>query len=124
MKVVIQHHENNDGTGYPYGIGGSDIHLFGHIARIVDAYDAMTSDRPYAAAMKPFATLAEIKKENQICFNEELLKEFICFLGLKDPRSKSSRSWYNAYFFALRKAYSNYWLCYLFQCAFLIKLLN
>jgi HD-GYP domain-containing protein (c-di-GMP phosphodiesterase class II) len=89
LKVVIQHHENNDGTGYPYGIGGSDIHLFGHIARIVDAYDAMTSDRPYAAAMKPFATLAEIGKENRICFNGELLKEFIYFLGLKDPRSKS-----------------------------------
>ncbi len=89
LKVVIQHHENNDGTGYPYGIGGSDIHLFGHIARIVDAYDAMTSDRPYAAAMRPFATLAEIKKEIQICFNEELLREFICFLGLKNQRSKS-----------------------------------
>ncbi|MBC8553252.1 MAG: HD domain-containing protein [Candidatus Brocadiales bacterium] len=89
LKVVIQHHENNDGTGYPYGIGGSDIHLFGHISRLVDAYDAMTSDRPYAVAMRPFATLAEIKKENKICFNEELLKEFICFLGLKNQRSKS-----------------------------------
>ncbi len=89
LKVVIQHHENNDGTGYPYGIGGSDIHLFGHIARIVDAYDAMTSDRPYGAAMKPFATLAEIKKENETCFNEELLKEFICFLGLKNQRTES-----------------------------------
>jgi HD-GYP domain-containing protein (c-di-GMP phosphodiesterase class II) len=89
LKIVIQHHENSDGTGYPYGIGGSDIHLFGHIARIVDAYDAMTSDRPYASAMRPFATLAEIKKENQICFNEELLKEFICFLGQKNQRTKS-----------------------------------
>lgn len=88
LKVVIQHHENNDGTGYPYGLGGRDIHLFGQISRIVDAYDAMTSDRPYAVAMRPFATLAEIKKENQICFNEELLKEFICFLGLKNQGSK------------------------------------
>ncbi len=90
LKVVIQHHENNDGSGYPYGIGGSDIHLFGHIARIVDAYDAMTSKRSYADAMKPFETLAEIRKENQICYNEELLKEFICFLGLRDPNSKSA----------------------------------
>jgi len=88
LKVVIQHHENNDGTGYPYGIGGSDIHLFGHISRIIDAYDAMTSDRPYAAAMRPFATLATIKGENLKCFNEELLKEFICFLGLKEKRKK------------------------------------
>lgn len=88
LKVVIQHHENNDGTGYPYGIGGSDIHLFGHISRIVDAYDAMTSDRPYAVAMRPFETLTAIKGENLECFNEELLKEFICFLGLKEQRSK------------------------------------
>ncbi|MCP4253287.1 MAG: HD domain-containing protein [Candidatus Scalindua sp.] len=89
LKVVIQHHENNDGSGYPYGIGGGDIHLFGHIARIVDAYDAMTSKRSYADAMKPFDTLAEIKKENKICYNEELFREFICFLGLRDPNSKS-----------------------------------
>jgi HD-GYP domain-containing protein (c-di-GMP phosphodiesterase class II) len=89
LKVVIQHHENNDGTGYPYGIGGSDIHLFGQIARIIDAYDAMTSDRPYAVAMKPFDTLIAIKGEGLRCFNEELLKEFICFLGLKDSRKKS-----------------------------------
>ncbi len=88
LKVVIQHHENDDGTGYPYGIGGSEIHLFGHIARIIDAFDAMTSDRPYAAAMKPFATLAEIKKEMQGCFNEELLQEFICFLGRKEQCNK------------------------------------
>ncbi len=88
LKVVIQHHENDDGTGYPYGIGGSDIHLFGHISRIIDAYDAMTSDRPYAAAMRPFATLAEIKEEMQGCFNKELLKEFICFLGRKEQRNK------------------------------------
>ena len=89
LKVVIQHHENDDGTGYPYGIGGSDIHLFGHISRIIDAYDAMTSDRPYADAMRPFATLLELKKEMEGCFNDELLKEFICFLGLKDPRNKA-----------------------------------
>jgi myosin-crossreactive antigen len=38
--------------------------------------------------MRPFATLAEIKKEMQGCFNEELLQEFICFLGRKEQRNK------------------------------------
>ncbi len=88
LKVVIQHHENHDGTGYPYGIGGSDIHLFGSISRIIDVYDAMTSKRFYADAKKPFATLAEMKKKMSNCFNGELLKEFICFLGPKDQRNK------------------------------------
>lgn len=90
LKVVIQHHENHDGTGYPYGIGGSDIHLFGSISRIIDAYDAMTSNRAYAEAMTPFSALGEMKDKMISCFNKELLKEFIYFLGLKDPYNKLS----------------------------------
>lgn len=88
LKIIIQHHENNDGTGYPYGIGGSDIHLLGHISRIIDAYDVMTSDRSYAFAKKPFAVLAEMKNEMSNCFDMELLREFICFLGPKNLRKE------------------------------------
>jgi len=88
LKVVAQHHENQDGSGYPSGLGGSEIHLFGSISRIIDVYDAMTTHRPYAAAKRPFAALAEMKAEMLNCFNEELFKEFICFLGAKDPRKK------------------------------------
>lgn len=88
LKIVAQHHENRDGTGYPYGLGGPDIHLFGSIARILDVYDAMTTNRPYAPAKRPFAALAEMKAEMLDCFDGELLKEFIWFLGAKDPRNK------------------------------------
>lgn len=88
LKVVIQHHENDDGSGYPYGIGGSDIHLFGQISRIVDVYDAMTSRRPYADAKRPFAVLAEMKDKMSHCFDKELFIEFVCFLGRKDRRNK------------------------------------
>jgi HD-GYP domain-containing protein (c-di-GMP phosphodiesterase class II) len=88
LKIVLQHHENHDGTGYPHGIGGRDIHLFGSISRIIDVYDAMTSNRPYAVAKRPFVALAEMKTEMPGCFNEEVLKEFICFLGARDPRKK------------------------------------
>ena len=88
LKIVIQHHENYDGSGYPYGIKGSDIHLFARMARIIDAYDAMTSKRSYAEAMRPFAVLAEMKNKMPGCFDEELLKEFILFLGPKDQRKK------------------------------------
>ena len=88
LKVIIQHHENNDGTGYPYGIGGSDIHLLGHISRIIDAYDAMTTDRHYAFAEKPFAVLLEMRNKMSNCFDAELLREFIYFLGPKNLRKK------------------------------------
>ena len=88
LKIVIQHHENYDGTGYPYGISGKDIHLFARMARIIDVYDAMTTKRSYVEAMRPFAVLAEMKNKMPGCFDEELLKEFIYFLGPKDPRKK------------------------------------
>jgi len=88
LKIVAQHHENHDGSGYPYGLGGSDIHLFGSIARIIDVYDAMTTHRPYAPAKRPFAALAEMKAEMLYCFDKELLKEFIWFLGAKDARKE------------------------------------
>ena len=93
LKVVIQHHENYDGSGYPYNIRGNNIHLFGRIARIVDVYDAMTSNRSYAEAKRPFAALAEMKQKMSNCFDVELLKEFIYFLGpAKDQRKKTRKS--------------------------------
>ena len=62
--------------------------MFARIARIIDAYDAMTSKRTYAEAMRPFAVLAEMKNKMPGCFDEKLLKEFIYFLGPKDQRKK------------------------------------
>ncbi|MDR3592623.1 MAG: HD-GYP domain-containing protein [Negativicutes bacterium] len=51
--VAFQHHENYDGSGYPRGLAGEDIHLYARIAAIADLYDAITSDRPYRPAMLP-----------------------------------------------------------------------
>ena len=48
---VLHHHESYDGTGYPGNLAGEDIPLFGRILAIADAYDAMTSSRPYRDAM-------------------------------------------------------------------------
>jgi HD-GYP domain-containing protein (c-di-GMP phosphodiesterase class II) len=81
LKVVIQHHENYDGTGYPNKIGGKDIHLFGKISRIIDVYDAMTTNRCYRKATTPYKALVEMKEKMTNCFERELLKEFIYFLG-------------------------------------------
>jgi len=88
LKIVLQHHENSDGTGYPRGIGESGIHFYGKISRIIDVYDALTSNRTYANAKRPFAALREMKENMNNCFDEKLLREFICFLGPKDQRKK------------------------------------
>lgn len=49
--IVYHHHERFDGRGYPDGIAGERIPLGARIVAVVDAYDAMTSDRPYRKAM-------------------------------------------------------------------------
>ena len=50
-KIVRHHHERMDGMGYPDGISGDEIPLLSRIIAVADAYNAMTSDRPYRDAM-------------------------------------------------------------------------
>ena len=51
--VAFQHHEKVDGSGYPRGISGKNIHLYARIVAVADLYDAITSDRPYRKAYLP-----------------------------------------------------------------------
>jgi putative two-component system response regulator len=51
--AVLHHHEHFDGTGYPYGLRGQAIPLAARVVAVADAFDAMTTDRPYRAAMAP-----------------------------------------------------------------------
>ncbi len=88
--ITIQHHENYDGSGYPYGLSKDEIHVCGKIARIIDVYDALTAKRSYADAIRPFAAIVEMKEKMLNSFDTELFKEFIRFLGPYDPR-KSQR---------------------------------
>jgi putative nucleotidyltransferase with HDIG domain len=86
--ITLQHHENYDGTGYPRGLKKDEIHRCGKIARIIDVYDALTTNRPYAESMRPFAALKEMKEKMLNCFDKELFMKFIQFSGPYDPRAK------------------------------------
>ncbi len=57
----LQHHENMDGSGYPDGLKGDEIPLLGRIVSVADAFDAMTTDRPYSKAMTFEAAIARLK---------------------------------------------------------------
>jgi HD-GYP domain-containing protein (c-di-GMP phosphodiesterase class II) len=57
----LMHHENVDGSGYPRGLKGDDIPLLGRIVSVADAFDAMTTDRPYSKAMTFEAAIARLK---------------------------------------------------------------
>ena len=79
--AVSQHHERDEGGGYPYGLRGNDIHEYGKIAKIVDVYDALTTKRAYSDARKPFNALTIMKNEMKGNFSWPYLKNFILFLG-------------------------------------------
>ncbi len=59
-EYVLAHHEHYDGGGYPQGLKGMEIPLISRILSVVDAYDAMTSDRPYRKALTKDQALAEM----------------------------------------------------------------
>jgi diguanylate cyclase (GGDEF)-like protein/PAS domain S-box-containing protein len=76
---ILQHHEWWDGRGYPQGLRGDQIHLLSRILAIVDAYDAMTSERPYHGALTHEEALEELKKCAGSQFDPHLIE---IFLGL------------------------------------------
>jgi HAMP domain-containing protein len=57
----LMHHENVDGSGYPDGLKGTQIPLLGRIVSVADAFDAMTTDRPYSKAMTFEAALSRLR---------------------------------------------------------------
>jgi HD-GYP domain-containing protein (c-di-GMP phosphodiesterase class II) len=62
--IVRSHHERWDGKGYPDGLGGEAISPLARIVALADAFDAMTSDRPYRKGMKPEIAFAEIERQS------------------------------------------------------------
>lgn len=76
-NVIRHHHERFDGKGYPDGLAGEDIPELSRILAIVDSYDAMTSARPYRAAMKADNVIQEIKKSLGTQFDPALGEIFI-----------------------------------------------
>ncbi len=80
LFAVLQHHEKLSGKGYPLGLAGKEISLFGRISAIADCYDALTTRRPYKAAFTPFNALLMISKDTGD-YDAELLGTFIKMLG-------------------------------------------
>ncbi len=84
---IFKHHEWWDGSGYPFGAKGVDIPIQCRILCIVDAYDAMTNDRPYRKALDFDTAVRELKISAGMQFDPELLEDFIEIL--KDERTNS-----------------------------------
>jgi len=76
-KYVLEHQEKWDGSGYPKGIKGKEISLEARIISVADAYDAMTSDRPYRKKICDEEAISEIEKNTGTQFDPEIVKIFI-----------------------------------------------
>ena len=74
---ILKHHERWDGKGYPLGLKGEEIPLLCRIIAIVDAFDAMTHDRPYQKAVTEREALMELKRCAGYQFDPYLIDEFI-----------------------------------------------
>ena len=74
---ILSHHERWDGSGYPNGLRGEDIPYLARIISILDAYDVMTSNRPYSKAVSEDKALTEINDCAGSQFDPNLAQEFI-----------------------------------------------
>ncbi len=90
LKIVLEHHERKDGSGYPYG--KTDINRFARICAMCDVFDALTSKRDYRKEM-PKTTFEALKEEKEFFINEfgkEYYEAFVKCLGLKTSHKRSN----------------------------------
>ena len=87
MPIVTDHHEKFDGTGYPNGLAGENIHINARILAVADTYDAMTSDRPYRKGRDPEFAIEEICRQAGTQFDPKIVEAFLVVMG-RDPENQ------------------------------------
>ncbi len=75
--TAYQHHERMDGSGYPKGLSGSDIHLYGKIVAVADSYETMTSERVYRKALWSHEAIRELKENTPEKYDPEVVEAMI-----------------------------------------------
>ncbi|GFM36975.1 HD-GYP domain-containing protein [Desulfovibrio psychrotolerans] len=81
MNIILFHHEKMNGSGYPAGLMAEEIPLPVRVVTIADIYDALTSDRPYADARRPFEVLELMRATMAQDLDMEVFKRFIMMLS-------------------------------------------
>ena len=82
-QTVLHHHERYDGGGYPHGLKGEEIPSTARLLAVVDAYDAMNSDRPYRKKLSENDILEEIERESGKQFDPAIARTFISLIKEK-----------------------------------------
>jgi HD-GYP domain-containing protein (c-di-GMP phosphodiesterase class II) len=82
LEIIESHHERHNGTGYPQGLQGGQIPVFARIAGIVDAFDAMTTFRPYAEARSTYDAMQQFNALAGVEFQAEMVEQFVQAVGI------------------------------------------
>jgi HD-GYP domain-containing protein (c-di-GMP phosphodiesterase class II) len=73
---IVQHHENYNGTGYPLGLSGENIHMFSRIIRVADSFDAMTTTRPYKEGLSADEAMDELRRGKGTIYDPDVVEVF------------------------------------------------
>ena len=91
IPYVLYHHERWDGHGYPSGKAGEEIPIEARVLAVADAFDAMTSDRPYRRALSRAEALAEVERCAGTQFDPEIARVFLeLFAGAELPTAAAA----------------------------------
>ena len=85
-EYAMSHHERIDGSGYPNALKGEDIPLYSRIISVADAYEAMTSDRPYRKALTRIEAIEELRQGAGTQFDQHIVELFVDRVLQKNPR--------------------------------------
>lgn len=100
INIIKSHHDHYDGNGYPYRLKADQIPVEAKIIAIADAYDSMTSDRPYRKGMSHEEAVAEIKTVSGSQFDPEIVNAFLSIIDnavieirkIEESRNKNNLS--------------------------------
>lgn len=88
-EAVLAHHERHDGGGYPRGLVGPDIPVGSRLISVIDAFDAMTNDRPYRKGMSFTEAMTELDKNTGSQFDPDVIEAFKAVLSEEDIEEES-----------------------------------
>jgi HD-GYP domain-containing protein (c-di-GMP phosphodiesterase class II) len=82
LEGIVQHHERMNGSGYPHGLMGDRIGVFGRMAAIADTYAAVTKSRPYAPTISPHEALQMLSNWGGTQFQADMVEQYIQSIGV------------------------------------------
>lgn len=81
-QAVLYHHENEDGSGYPYGVDSSELSLYAQILHVADVYDGLVSNRPYKKPYSPYEACEYLMGGCGTMFNQKIVEAFLKYVPL------------------------------------------